>query len=471
LCEDVRELGRNIGLSKKKTIVGQIADDALAFTAGADIGLDLRLAEADCLGTAAHVTMLSRMKSNALISASERAAVVKGLVVIMRQAREGRFKIRPADQDIHLAIERTLTQTVGDVGKRIHTGRSRNDQVAVALRLYGKQELFGLTDEIATLAKTLVAFGYQHRKLPMVGRTHMQPAMPSSVGLWSTAFAESLLDDLIMVDAAQQFNDVCPLGAAAGYGVPLPLDRELSASLLGFSRAHGNTIYAVDSRGKCEGVILSACAQVMLTLSRLAQDMMLYTLPEFGYFSIPAEYATGSSIMPQKRNPDVFELVRARSHVVLGQAQTVQAIMHGLPSGYNRDAQETKAPFMAGIDTTRQSLRIVNAIMSRLTVNEKPLRAAFDGSVFATDAALKLVADGMPFRDAYQHIKANVDQLERENPDAAIAAKTHLGTTAGLDFGVFRTRIKAAKSAASKQERGHNRAMQSLMGVPYPELG
>ncbi len=458
-------------MSSKKTIVGKIADEALAFTAGEDIALDLALVEADCLGTAAHVTMLSKIESLNLVSAKERDAVIQGLIGILKKARQGNFKIRPTDQDVHLAIERTLTATLGDVGKRIHTGRSRNDQVAVALRLYGKQELLSLTQEVCELAKVLVRLGHKHRAVPMVGRTHMQPAMPSSVGLWATAHAESLLDDLIVVESAQEFNDVCPLGAAAGYGVPLPIDRELTAALLGFARPHANTVYAVDSRGKCEGIILSACAQIMMTLSRLAQDMMIYTLPEFGYFTIPAEYATGSSIMPQKRNPDVFELVRARSNVVLGHSQTVQAVMHGLPSGYNRDAQETKAPFMAGVTMTRQCVTIVTAIMRKLGVNADRLRSAFDGGVFATDAALHLVSGGMPFRDAYQQVKENVDALEREDPDAAIRAKTHLGTTGGLDFDAYKTRIKACNDQASRRSRHFNRAAKRLLGVPYPELG
>ena len=305
-------------MSNKETLVGKISEDALSYTAGTDIQLDLKLVEADCLGTAAHVTMLSRMKEEQWIRASERDAVVEVLVDILKKARAGSFRIRSADQDIHLAIERTLTDTLGEVGKRIHTGRSRNDQVAVALRIFGKQELHALTREVCELAQILIRLGRRHRKVPMVGRTHMQPAMPSSVGLWATAYAESLLDDLIILESARTFNDVCPLGAAAGYGVPLDLDRELTSKLLGFARPHLNTIYAVDSRGKCEGVILSACAQIMLTLSRLAQDMMLFTMPEFGYFSIPSGYATGSSIMPQKRNPDVFELLRARSAVRIG---------------------------------------------------------------------------------------------------------------------------------------------------------
>ncbi len=459
-------------MSNKETLVGKISEDALSYTAGTDIQLDLKLVEADCLGTAAHVTMLSRMKEAQWIRASERDAVVEVLVDILKKARAGSFRIRSADQDIHLAIERTLTDTLGEVGKRIHTGRSRNDQVAVALRIFGKQELHALTREVCELAQILIRLGRRHRKVPMVGRTHMQPAMPSSVGLWATAYAESLLDDLIILESARTFNDVCPLGAAAGYGVPLDLDRELTSKLLGFARPHLNTIYAVDSRGKCEGVILSACAQIMLTLSRLAQDMMLFTMPEFGYFSIPSGYATGSSIMPQKRNPDVFELLRARSAVVLGYSQTVQTVMQGLPSGYNRDAQETKAPFMAGLHETRQSTRIVSAIMGQLKVNADRLRAAFDGPVFATDHALKLVAGGMAFRDAYQHVKENISELECEDADAAIAAKTHLGTTGGLDFDAYKARVATAKASVSREERTFNSAARKLLSLPsYPDLG
>ncbi|NCC53095.1 MAG: argininosuccinate lyase, partial [Spartobacteria bacterium] len=386
---------------KQQTTVGQIDAEVLAYTAGRDAELDRALIEADCLGSAAHVTMLSRIPVQPpLFSASECKAVIAELVAILKEARNGAFKITVRDQDVHLAVERTLTRKLGVLGKRIHTGRSRNDQVAVDLRLYARTQLIDAVREAADLADSLVKFARRHADIPMVGRTHLQPAMPSSVALWATAHAESLLEDVMMLINAYELNDQCPLGAAASYGVPLPLDREMTAALLGFSRPCQNVLYAVTARGKMESIILSALSQVMLTLSRLAEDMILYSMPEFGYFTLPKEYCTGSSIMPQKNNPDVPELVRARASRVLADMMAVFSVVKSLPSGYNRDVQETKEPLMTGMDTTRASLRIMGRLTQGLKANRKNLCAAFTPEVFATDRAIELVAGGMPFRDA-----------------------------------------------------------------------
>jgi len=248
--------------SGQKTIVGKIHPDVLSFTVGKDPVLDLDLAVWDCLGTAAHVTMLSRMRVKpAILGTEERNRVVAALVDVIREAQSGDFTITEADQDVHLAVERRLTERLGDLGRKVHTGRSRNDQVAVDIRLHARDQLLGLTEEVAALAEGLVKFGRHHAKVPMVGRTHLQPAMPSSVGLWATAYAETLLDDLVMVGASYTYNDRCPLGSAAGYGVPLPVDRELTASLLGFSGPHHNVFHASNARGKNEAMILAACGQ------------------------------------------------------------------------------------------------------------------------------------------------------------------------------------------------------------------
>ena len=412
-----------------KTVVGAIDPDVLAFTVGQDPVLDLRLAEWDCYGTAAHVTMLSRMKvSPKLFSKEECAAVLRELAKIRDAARAGKFRITEEDQDCHLAIERTLTERLGDLGKRVHTGRSRNDQSATAIRLFVRDQLFGTVEELLDLAKALVAFAKRHRKLPMVGRTHLQPAMPSSVGTWADAWAEELLGTGPFLAAACDRADLCPLGSAASYGVPLPIDRILASKLLGFHGAVGNVLAAGNSRGKVEAETCAALAQVMVTLSRLAQDLILFSMPEFGYFSLPKEFCTGSSIMPQKYNPDVCELVRSKAAQVCGLSATANAILVGMPGGYNRDLQDTKKVVMEALDTTRASLRILARLVGGLKAHPDRLRAAFaDPGVFATDRALELVAGGMPFRDAYHQVRDHLEDLRGMDPDEAVAKKTHLG--------------------------------------------
>jgi argininosuccinate lyase len=456
-------------MAKQKTTVGTINNEVLAFTAGRDVELDHALITVDCIGTAAHVTMLSKMPVKPkLITEAERKQVIAGLVEIIGLAQQNKFKIRLADQDVHLAIERTLTNKLGDLGKKIHTCRSRNDQVAVDLRLYAKEQILQTLEEAAALATALTAFGKKNEAVPMVGRTHMQPGMPSSVGLWATAHAESLLDDCVTLINAYRLNDQCPLGSAASYGVPLPIDRQLSSDLLGFSRPTHNVLYANNGRGKMENMVLSAMSQVMLTLSRLAQDFMLFTMPEFDYFKLPAEFCTGSSIMPQKQNPDVCELVRAKASRVKAAELGVYDLIKGSPTGYNRDLQEAKELFMEGIATTRACLRIMAPMVKATKVNRKALVAGFTPDVFATDRALERVGEGMPFRDAYHHVKENLQELENIDPTEAIQLKTHLGAPLGLDWSYFKARTSGVMETVRDERRAFSRAVTKLLGTPYP---
>ncbi len=455
----------------RATTVGKIQGNVLAFTVGKDTELDLVLAELDCIGSAAHVTMLSKMKGKARqFSVVERKRVIAELVKVIRSIRRGRFEITMDDQDVHMAVERVLTAKLGDLGKRIHTGRSRNDQVAVDMRLYGRQELLGTLQDAISLSLSLLDLANRHERVPMVGRTHMQPGMPSSLGLFFSSYSESLLDDIVVLMGAFELNDQCPLGSAAGYGVPLPLDRHLTSSLLGFSRPQHNVLYASNSRGKCESVILSALSQVMVTLSRLSQDLILYSMPEFGYFKLPEAYCTGSSIMPQKKNPDILELVRARAARVIAHYTASMGILSGLPGGYNRDLQEVKEPLIEGFDTTRPCLQILTSMLDVLGVDEEALRAGFGPDVFATDAALAQVAVGVPFRDAYDDIKANLSSLDLMDPDAAVAAKTHYGATAGLDMGEIVDRLASAAEFVAEEQKACDRAFSTLLGVRYPDL-
>ncbi len=450
----------------KTTLVGKIHPDVLAFTVGQDPVLDLELAEWDCLGTAAHVATLARLRVRPpVIRPAEARRVIRELAVLRDEARAGRLVITAADQDVHLAVERLLTTRLGDVGRRVHTGRSRNDQVAVDIRLHARENLSALTLEAAALATELLRFARRHARLPMVGRTHLQPAMPSSVGLWAAGYAEALLDDLLTVEAAYAYADRCPLGSAAGYGVPLPIDRAFTARALAFAAPHHNVIYASNARGKCEAIVLGALGQVMLTLSRFSEDLILYSMPEFGYFALPPEFCTGSSIMPQKYNPDVLELIRAKTAVVLGQGAAACGIVKGLAGGYNRDLQDTKALYLDGLRTTRASLRILRLLVAALDVRRDRLLAGFTPGVFATDRALALVAGGRPFRDAYQYVRDHLDELDTVDPRAALAAKTGRRGTVNLDFAPLRRRVAAMQRQTLRQQRVTHRAFTRLLGT------
>ncbi len=457
--------------TRYKTTVGEINEDVLFYTAGRDIELDQALIEYDCVGSAAHVRMLSDMRIDPpLFTKEETSQVLHELLDIMRHSRTGRFEITLQDQDVHMAVERILTSKLGDLGRKIHTARSRNDQVAVDLRLYAKQQIIDTMDETASLANVLVDFSRKYSDVPMPGRTHMQPAMPSSVGLWAGAQAESLLDDLVGLINAYELNDQCPLGSAAGYGVPMPVDRELVSDLLGFSRPIHNVLHAAASRGKMESVVLSAMSQVMLSLSRTAQDLMLFTMPELHYFELPSELCTGSSIMPQKKNPDVLELVRAKASRVLAHHVAVYDIVKGSPSGYNRDLQEAKEPFMEGISITRASVMVMSQMIKGLKVNTDALLKGFTPDVFATDRAIELVGRGMPFRDAYQHVKDHLDELEQIDPVESISKKSYYGMPGGMDFNAISDRLKNASDFAGEKRKSFHAAIGSLLDVPYPEL-
>ena len=446
----------------KKTITDNTIDaDILTYTVGEDPVLDLALAKWDCVGTAAHVTMLSEMKGlkKPVVTKAEAAKVRKELGRIVKLAAQGKFKIRVDDQDVHMAVERLLTEKLGDLGKKIHTGRSRNDQVAVDVRLHMKDAILRTELEILELASELCSFGHDVGPVPMVGRTHLQPAMPSTVEMWATGHAEMVLDQLVHFEAAYAMADANPLGSAAGYGVPLPLDRRRTSALLGFARPIHNCFGASMARGECEASLLSALAQLMCVLSRFAEDLILFSMPEFAYFKLPREYCTGSSIMPQKFNPDVLELVRGKTAQVIGWQSAALALLHAMPGGYNRDLQDAKLLYMKGLETTRTTLRILAKVVKGLKVNADVCRAAFTPGVFATDVALKKVAEGTPWRDAYHAVRdqfaalyegkdAEVANLD---PDRQVALKTHEGTCLGIDHGLYQKRISAAaESAASR---------------------
>ncbi len=440
-------------MKTKKTITdGKVDGDVLAYTVGDDVTLDRALVKWDCMGTAAHVTMLSEMSlKRPVVTKAEAKKVRKELGKIVKLAADGRFVIREDDQDVHMAVERALTERLGDLGKKIHTGRSRNDQVAVDVRLHMKDEILRVEAETIALAERLDRFAKAAGPIPLVGRTHLQPAMPSTVEMWATGHAEMILDQLENLEAAYRLADLNPLGSAAGYGVPLPLNRRRTTELLGFSRTIHNCFGASMARGECEAALLSALAQLMAVLSRLAEDLILFSMPEFGYFKLPREYCTGSSIMPQKYNPDVLELVRSKSAQVLGLQTAAISLLHAMPGGYNRDLQDCKGLYMKGLEVVRTTLRILAKVVGGVKVDAAKCRAAFIPGVFATDVALRKVAEGIPWRDAYHEVRDHLDALGNEDCDRAVRAKKHEGTCLGIDHAIYAKRGAIALKSITKR--------------------
>ncbi|MBN2509192.1 MAG: argininosuccinate lyase [Spirochaetales bacterium] len=402
-----------------------------AFTVGQDYILDNDLAAADCVASLAHGIML---KEAGILPPEDLDAIKAGFDGILSRIERREFAVQVHEEDCHTAIENALIETCGEAGKKIHTGRSRNDQVITALRVYGRAGILAVLRAGEALTAALLDFAAEHSAVPMPGRTHMQTAMPSSVGLWAGAWAEDVLDNLELVHQAYSMLDQSSLGSAASYGVPLPLDRDRTARLLGFSRVQNNVLYVNNSRGKFEAIVLDALDMLVLGLSKMAQDLILFSLPEFGYFSLPAQLCSGSSIMPQKKNPDGLELMRAKSATMSAYAMQVKNIIRSLPSGYNRDFQETKEPFMRGLKLALQCVQVAELTVRNLQVHPEKLTASFTPDIFATDAAIELVAGGMSFRDAYRKVGLSLDQLSERDPAEALKTRTYQGTTGNLNL-------------------------------------
>ncbi|HAV43488.1 TPA: argininosuccinate lyase [bacterium] len=430
------------------------------FTVGEDYLLDQALVKADAIGTLAHAKTLEQA---GILNSYEVESLKKVLLKILKED----ITITPEEEDVHTAIENYLTKELGELGKNIHTARSRNDQILIDLRLYSKERLFEVEETLLESCRKLYSLAQRHRDIPMPGRTHFRVAMPSSVGLWAGAFLESLLDDLILLESAYSLNNQSPLGSAAGYGVSLNIDRKFTAGLLGFAKVQNNVLYASNSRGKIEAVILSALSQVMIDLSKLATDLIIFTAPEFGYFELPKELCPGSSIMPQKYNPAALEILRAKTNVVISYLFEVLNIISSLPSGYNQDFQETKGPLMRGFEITLASLKVAGLVISNLKVNEESLLRGFSDDIFAADEALRLVRQGMTFRDAYQEVAKHLERLEASDPKENILSKTHLGAPGNLGLEVTKERMDEAASKLKKQKEVYLNAISSLLGAPY----
>jgi len=436
-----------------------------AFTVAEDYLLDARLVNADCVASMAHARMLQAI---GILSPSEGAALVRELAVIIDRNRTGEFAILRSDEDVHTAIENHLVAALGEAGKKIHTGRSRNDQVLAALRLWSRGFLFAFHGAGIRLVGRLLDLAERHARTPMPGRTHLQVAMPSSVGLWAASWAEEMLDDLAMAHHAFTLLDCSPLGSAASYGVPLPLDREMVAELLGFSRVQNNVLYAANSRGKLDAAALEAVEHTAITLSRMAQDLVLFSLPEFGYFTLPPELCSGSSIMPQKKNPDGLELIRARSASISANLASMKSILRSLPGGYHRDLQETKGPYFRGCEDGLGCVRIMDLTVEKLVVNEETLRHAFPPEIFATDRALDLVSRGTPFRDAYREVGRSLDAVASEDPVEALARRKSTGTPGNLRLDVPRAALERERQWLDKEDTERRARITQLAGMEVP---
>jgi len=423
-----------------------------AFTVGKDYILDMELVEADVLGNLAQTAMLEKI---GIVSKDERAAAKKALLEILKEYGGGAFRIERSDEDVHTAVENAVTAKAGDVGKKIHTARSRNDQVIVDTRIYTRDRLIEIMDVALKMAAALLDFAEKNKDVPYPGRTHTQVAMPSSIGLWAGAFAEALLDDYLLLQLAYELNNQNPLGSAASYGVSVPIDREYTTKLLGFAKPVNNVLYANNSRGKFEQTIIFACSQVMLDLAKLANDTILFAIPEFGYFKLPAKYCPGSSIMPQKKNPCQLELTRSKAATVTAALLEVMMIGKGLYSGYNRDLQDSKEPLLKSLAITRDSLIVNRMIVETLEVDPKAAKKGFTPDIFAADVALRMATDqGIPFRDAYKQVGLNLDALKAQDPVANIKSKTHIGAPGNLGLDRARTTLKSfAEKLASEAKR------------------
>lgn len=413
-----------------------------------DNTLDNRLVEADVLGSIAHAKMLGKV---GLLTGEEVVRLQRELVHIAELARAGEFVVTVADEDVHTKIENHLVAAIGEAGKKIHTARSRNDQILVDLRLFTRVELTKIEALLLDAVDALLGLAERGQDVPMPGYTHMQRAMLSSVGLWAGAYAEALLDDLTVLRTAYALNDQSPLGSAAAYGVPFAIDRQYVADLLGFAKVQHNVLYAQHGRGKFEGLVVQALAQVMLDLSRLAQDVLLFTTSEYDFFHVAPELCSGSSIMPQKQNLGSLELVRARVHTMLAYQAQILGVVAGLPSGYNMDGQETKRPLIAALDLAADTLAVCRLYVEGIAFNEDRLRAACTPELFATDQAYALVRQGVPFRDAYRQVAASLDRLPTLDPVEQLRSRTHLGASGNLGLDALHARVATERATVDRQ--------------------
>jgi len=387
---------------KDKDSLKEVTD----FTTGKDQEMDLYLARFDVLGSLAHIQMLQSIN---LLSKDELTSLSAELKNIYKEIEKGNFKIDVGVEDIHSQVELLLTKKLGDVGKKIHSGRSRNDQVLVDVKLFIRNQLEELVTETKTLFDLLIKLSEEHKNKLLPGYTHLQLAMPSSFGLWFGAYAESLVDDVITLQAAYQVANKNPLGSAAGYGSSFPLNRKMTTELLGFADLNYNVVYAQMGRGKTERIIASAISNVAATLSKLAMDACLFLNQNFGFISFPDDLTTGSSIMPHKKNPDVFELIRAKCNTLIALPNEISLVTANLPSGYHRDLQLLKEKLFPAFQTLSDCIRMTGLMLTNIQIKDNILDDEKYKYLFSVEEVNKLVLSGVPFRDAYKKVGQDIE--------------------------------------------------------------
>jgi argininosuccinate lyase len=376
------------------------------FTVGKDREMDLYLAKYDILGSMAHITMLQSID---LLTADELKTLQKELKEIYRQAEKGEFVIEEGVEDVHSQVEMLLTSKLGDIGKKIHSGRSRNDQVLVDLKLFIRDQIKEIAGLVKNLFDELITQSERYKNVLMPGYTHLQVAMPSSFGLWFGAYAEGLVDDMQYLQAAWKITNRNPLGSAAGYGSSFPLNRQMTTDLLGFDSMDYNVVYAQMGRGKTERNVAFSMASIAGTLAKLAFDACMFNSQNFGFVKLPADCTTGSSIMPHKKNPDVFELTRAKCNKLQALPVTVTMIMNNLPVGYFRDLQIIKEAFLPAFDELKDCLQMAAYIINKMEVNEDILNNPIYDPMFSVEEVNRLAREGMPFRDAYKKVGLDIE--------------------------------------------------------------
>ena len=420
---------------------------------GRDRELDLFLAEADVLGNMAHMKMLN---SIGLLSDDDRVALEQGLKKIYKQVQAGDFTIEDGVEDVHSQVEFMLTEMCGDAGKRIHTGRSRNDQVMVDIKLFSRSAIIALQQSVEELFTTLMQKAEEWKDVLMPGYTHQQVAMPSSFGMWLSAYAEALADDMLMLNAAYKLVNTNPLGSGAGYGSSVPLNRTMTTKLLGFEDLAYNSMYAQMQRGKTERVVLTAIAAIAATVGRLAQDVCLYSCANFGFVKLPDAFTTGSSIMPHKKNPDIFELTRAKCNRMQAMPMEVTLIATNLPSGYFRDMQLTKEIYVPAFKEITDVVRMAKAGIEQMWINRDILANDIYKYLFTVEDVNDAVANGVPFRDAYREVGMRVQNGTYEH-DGRELHHTHEGSIGNLCLENIRAKfernmIDYASALAAEEE-------------------
>jgi len=409
---------------QKSVTVNELVEN---FTVGRDREFDLQMAAFDVLGSLAHTRML---ESIGLMSSDDLQLVQNELKTIYREIEDGKFTIAPEVEDVHSQVELLLTQRIGEAGKKIHSGRSRNDQVLVDLKLFFRHELQGMVEETEKLFRLLVELSEKHKNVLLPGYTHLQIAMPSSFGLWFGAYAESLSDDLEMVLAAWKITNKNPLGSAAGYGSSFPLNRTLTTKLLGFESLNYNVVYAQMGRGKTERVIAQALSSIAATLAKMAMDQALYLSQNFGFVSYPDTLTTGSSIMPHKKNPDVWEIMRGKCNRLQALPNDVVMMAINLPSGYHRELQLLKELLFPAFSDLKNCLHMATFMLQNITVNADILSDPKYAYLFSVEEVNRLVLSGVPFRDAYKQVGAAIEKGEF-NPKKDVN-HTHEGSIGNL---------------------------------------